>query len=149
MLSQRTRLNPSKAKSVRHQRGVMVGSWYDDISRREQEKGGGGIMPRTPSCVPRTCWNAQGGTFLERKHEYGCAFGECPSNLSENEIVNDDGVSTSDAESQEALVADDETDSSLGIVNEAEIEEGVEEGMSEADGNDGELQGGGDIRLNY
>ena len=40
--SQRTRLNPSKAKSVRHQRGVMVGSWYDDISRREQEKGGGG-----------------------------------------------------------------------------------------------------------
>jgi hypothetical protein len=128
----------------------MVGSWYDDISRREQEKGGGGgIMPRTPSCVPRTRWNAQGGTFLERKHEYGCAFGECPSNLSENEIVNDDGVSTSDAESQEALVADDETDSSLGIVNEAEIEEGVEEGMSEVDGNDGELQGGGDIRLNY
>ena len=63
--------------------------------------------------------------------------------------MNDDGVSTSDAESQEALVADDETDSSLGIVNEAEIEEGVEEGMSEADRNDGELQGGGDIRLNY
>ena len=84
-------------------------------------------MPRTPSCVPRTRWNAQGGTFLERKHEYGCAFGECPSNLSENEIVNDDGVSTSDAESQEALVADDETDSSLGIVNEAEIEEGYKE----------------------
>jgi hypothetical protein len=41
--------------------------------------------------------------------------------------VNDDGVSTSDAESQEALVADDETDSSLGIVNEAEIEEGYKE----------------------
>ena len=102
------------------------------------EGGGGGIMPRTPSCVPRTCWNAQGGTFLERKHEYGCAFGECPSsNLSENEIVNEDGVTTSDAESQETLVADDETDSSLRIFNEAEIDEGVEEGMAEADGNGG------------
>ena len=75
---------------------------------------------------------------LRKKTEYGCAFGECPSsNLSENEIVNEDGATTSDAESQETLVADDETDSSLRFFNEAEIDEGVEEGMAEADGKDG------------
>ena len=120
------------------------------LDRRYLEEGeGGGDNAKDAVMCPTDMLECPGGTFIERKREHDCEFGECPSNFSENDIVNEDGFSTSDAESQEALVADDETVSSLGIVNEAEIEEGVEEGMSEADGNDGELQGGGDIRLNY
>ena len=108
------------------------------LDRRYLEEGeGGGDNAKDAVMCPTDMLECPGGTFIERKREHDCEFGECPSNFSENDIVNEDGFSTSDAESQEALVADDETDSSFGIVSEAKIEEGGGGGMVEADENDG------------
>jgi hypothetical protein len=112
-----------------------------DTVRRSLEEGrGGGDDAEDSAMCLADVLECPGGTFLERMPENGCEFGECP-NVSENEIVNADGVSTSDGEIQKTLLADDETDFSVEIDDEAEIEEGAKGGgVIEADEDDGNLK---------
>jgi hypothetical protein len=108
-----------------------------DMLRRSLEEGEGGAGDDAKDAV--MCLvdvlECPGGLYLERNPENGCEFGDCP-NLSDNEIVNEDGVSTTDVE-QEDLVADVATDSSVEMYKQAEVEEGGKSGAIEADKDDG------------